>query len=158
MQKFPARSTTRTIALPAEAKETCLSSIYPFSKREGFFLLICFMKQSDITHYRHDLEVIRMTAEQVKKDFSFHNIEITFSGNEQTAYSELKAQLTPLLAELFTKDRQRLMQLLYRVDVPERDWKKVLTLNADEQAEKLSGIILEREFMKALTKKLYSQK
>ena len=116
------------------------------------------MKQSDITHYRHDLEVIRMTAEQVKRDFSFHNIEISFSGNEQTAYAELKAQLTPLLKELFTKDRQRLMQLLYRVDVPERDWKKVLALDAEVQAEKLSGIILEREFMKALTKKLYSQK
>ena len=50
------------------------------------------------------------------------------------------------------------MQLLYRVDVPERDWKKVLALDAEVQAEKLSGIILEREFMKALTKKLYSQK
>jgi hypothetical protein len=116
------------------------------------------MKQSDIAHYRHDLEVVRMTAEQVKKDFSFHKMEITFSGNEQTAYSELKTQLTPLLEELFTKDRQRLMQLLYRVDVPEKDWKKVLSLHADEQAEKLTEIILEREFMKALTKKLYSQK
>jgi hypothetical protein len=116
------------------------------------------MKQSDIVHYRHDLEVIRMTAEQVKKDFSFHQMEITFSGNEQTAYAELKAQVTPLLAELFEKNRARLMQLLYRVDVPEKDFKKVLALNADEQAEKLSGIILEREFMKALTKKLYSQK
>src|SRR5258706_13053841 len=116
------------------------------------------MKQSDITHYRHDLEVIRMTAEQVKKDFSFHHMEITFSGNEQTAYDELKTQVTPLLAELFEKDRGRLMQLLYRVDVPERDWKKVLTLNEDEQATKLSEIILEREFMKALTRKLYSQK
>ena len=40
------------------------------------------MNSSDITKYRHDLEVIRMTAEQVKKDFSFHNVEITFSGNE----------------------------------------------------------------------------
>lgn len=116
------------------------------------------MKQSDIVQYRHDLEVIRMTAEQVKKDFSFHHMEITFSGNEQTAYAELKAQVTPILSELFIKDRQRLMQLLYRVDVPERDWKKVLTLDTDEQAAKLSEIILEREFMKALTRKLYSKK
>lgn len=116
------------------------------------------MKQSDIVQYRHDLEVVRMTAEQVKKDFSFHQMEITFSGNEQTAYAELKAQLTPLLTELFEKNRPRLMQLLYRVDVPEKDWKKVLAMNADAQAEKLSEIILEREFMKALTRKLYSQK
>ena len=116
------------------------------------------MKQSDIVQYRHDLEVIRMTAEQVKKDFSFHNMEIVFSGNEQTAYAELKAQVTPLLAKLFAENRSQLMQLLYRIDVPERDWKKVLALNADEQPEKLSEIILEREFMKALTRKLYSQK
>ena len=116
------------------------------------------MKQSDIAQYRHDLEVVRMTAEQVKKDFSFHNMEITFSGNEQTAYAELKTQVTPLLAKLFLENRSQLMQLLYRVDVPERDWKKVLAMNADEQPEKLSEIILEREFMKALTKKLYSKK
>lgn len=116
------------------------------------------MKPSDLAHYRHDLEVVRMTAEQVKKDFSFHNIEITFSGNEQTAYAELKAQLTPLLAELFEKNRPRLMQLLYRIDVPEKEWKKVLALNTDEQPSKLSEIILEREFMKALTRKLYSKK
>lgn len=116
------------------------------------------MKPSDLAHYRHDLEVVRMTAEQVKKDFSFHNMEITFSGNEQTAYAELKAQLTPLLAALFEKNRPRLMQLLYRIDVPERDWKKVLALNENEQPSKLSEIILEREFIKALTKKLYSKK
>ena len=72
------------------------------------------MKQRDIEKYRHDLEVIRMTAEQVKKDFAFHNIEITFSGNEMTAYDELKAQLIPLLSKLFTENKPRLMQLLYR--------------------------------------------
>ena len=116
------------------------------------------MDQTDITKYRHDLEVIRMTAEQVKKDFSFQNMEIHFSGSEQTAYAELKTQVTPLLAELFIKDRPRLMQLLYRVDVPEKDWKKVLALDTEVQAEKLSEIILEREFMKALTRKLYSGK
>ena len=111
-----------------------------------------------MVQYRHDLEVVRMTAEQVKKDFSFHSIEITFSGNEQTAYAELRTQLVPLLEELFMKDRSRLMQLLYRVDVPEKDWKKVLTLDPSKQPEKLTEIILEREFMKALTKKLYSRK
>jgi hypothetical protein len=116
------------------------------------------MNQSDLAHYRHDLEVIRMTAEQVKKDFSFHKMEVTFSGNEQTAYAELKAQLTPLLEKLFTENRQRLMQLLYRIDVPEKDWKKVLALDTDVQAGKLSEIILEREFIKALTRKLYSKK
>jgi len=117
------------------------------------------MKQTDLEKYRHDLEVIRMTAEQVKKDFSFHNIEITFSGNEMTAYAELKAQLTPMLSKLFAENRTQLMQLLYRIDVPERDWKKVLAIESErEQAEKLSAIILEREFMKALTRKFYSSK
>jgi hypothetical protein len=117
------------------------------------------MKQTDMLKYRHDLEVIRMTAEQVKKDFAVHSFEITFSGNEMTAYDELKTQLTPLLSKLLTENRTRLMQLLYRVDVPERDWKKVMAMeNKNEQAEKLSAIILEREFMKALTKKFYSSK
>ena len=117
------------------------------------------MNQTDITKYRHDLEVIRMTAEQVKKDFSFQNMEIHFSGSEQTAYAELKTQLTPLLVKLLIENRPRLMQLLYRIDVPEKDWKKVLMIEDENaQAGKLSEIILEREFMKALTRKLYSGK
>ena len=117
------------------------------------------MKQTDIEKYRHDLEVIRMTAEQVKKDFAVHNFEITFSGNEMTAYDELKTQLIPLLLKLLSENRTRVMQLLYRVDVPERDWKKVIAMeNKNEQAEKLSSVILEREFMKALTRKFYSGK
>jgi hypothetical protein len=117
------------------------------------------MNKNDIVKYRHDFEVIRMTAEQVKKDFSLHNMEISFSGNEMTAYEELKTQLTPLLLKLLSGNRTRLMHLLYRIDIPERDWKKVLAIDGDnEQAEKLSAIILEREFMKAMTRKLFSGK
>ena len=117
------------------------------------------MKTDDIEKYRYDLEVIRMTAEQVKKDFSLHKMEIHFSGNEETAYAELKAQLTPLLMKLLSENRTRLMQLLYRIDVPERDWKKVVMMeDKNSQSIKLSEIILEREFMKALTRKLYSGK
>jgi hypothetical protein len=115
------------------------------------------MKKGEIEKYRHDLEVVRMTAEQLKKDFAMHGLEIKFSGNEQTAYDELIVQVTPLLQKLFKENRAKLMQLLYRVDIPERDWKKVLSMeNKDAQAEKLSAVILEREFMKALTRKMFS--
>lgn len=117
------------------------------------------MNNSEIEKYRHDLEVIRMTAEQVNKDFAMQQMEITFSGNEMTAYEELKAQLVPLMKTMLAGNRTQLMQLLYRVDVPERDWKKVVMMeNAAAQAQKLSEIILEREFMKAMTRKLFRVK
>jgi len=113
----------------------------------------------NITKYRHDLEVIRMVAEQVKKDFSFHSIEIKFSGNEMTAFTELKAQITPLVSNLFLTNKNQLLQLLYRIDVSENDWRKILEINDIEvKFEKLAEIILEREFIKVLIRKLYSKK
>jgi hypothetical protein len=117
------------------------------------------MKPTDIEKYRYDLEVIRMTAEQVKKDFAIQKMEITFSGNEMNAYEELKSQLIPHLSKMLSGNRSQLMQLLYRIDVPERDWKKVVMMD-DENAQtvRLTEIILEREFMKALTRKMFSGK
>ena len=42
---------------------------------------ILFKKMSEIEQYRYDFEIIRLTAEQVIKDFGTHGIEINFSGN-----------------------------------------------------------------------------
>ena len=50
----------------------------------------------NIEKYRRDLEIIRLTAEQVIKDFQIFGFEIVFSGNEYTAYEELKTQTRSL--------------------------------------------------------------
>lgn len=117
------------------------------------------MEQLHPEKYRHDLEVIRSTAQQVIKDFGISGIEITFSGNEATAYQELLDQVLPALRQLYKERRDVFMSLLYRIDVEE--W-KVRQLSENETTAnffiKLTGLVIEREFTKVLIRKLYSSR
>jgi hypothetical protein len=104
------------------------------------------MSSSEITpeKYRHDLEVVRNTGAQVIKDFGMFGVDISFSGNPETAYRELLHQTS-------------FMALLYRIDVSE---KKVNELIGIEKKPaffaKLAEVVVEREFMKVLIRKLFS--
>ena len=110
-----------------------------------------------VEKYRHDLEVIHNTAKQIIKDFELFGIEISFSGNEQTAYSELKEQLIPVLSKLYKNKPSVFNSLLYRIDVSEKKLNAILNnFSADERSGQLANLIIEREFMKVLTKKFFS--
>ena len=118
--------------------------------------LIQMEPKYDLIRYRHDLEVVRNTALQVIKDFGLFSIDITFSGNEATAYEELKTQLQPVLLELYNSDYNRLKSLLYRIDMPEQKVKALPAVNKDDMIAGLTDLILERELIKVITRKLYS--
>ena len=79
-----------------------------------------------------------------------------FSGNEQVAYEELKSQIIPVLNNLYKNNYSLFNSLLYRIDVDEKKVQQVLlNVSKEHQAEELSKLILEREFIKAMFKKLY---
>ena len=111
----------------------------------------------NVEKYRRDLEIIRLTAEQVIKDFGIFGFEIVFSGNEYTAYEELKNQLAPLLYDLYNDNLSTFQSLLYRIDINEAKWKKFLQSTSDDGfSEKLAALVIEREFQKVLTRKFFS--
>ncbi len=114
------------------------------------------MMEDNIEKYRRDLEIIRLTADQVIKDFQIFGFEIVFSGNEYTAYDELKNQLAPLLFNLYKNNRSTFQSLLYRIDISEAEWMKFLQTADDDFSEKLAALIIEREFQKVLTRKFFS--
>jgi len=109
--------------------------------------------------YRHDLEVVRNTALQVIKDFGMAGIEIKFSGNPETAYQELLEQALPSLKGLYQKNPGAFMALLYRIDVEERKVKQLSeNLSGSEFFAQLAALVIEREFLKVLIRKLYSSR
>jgi hypothetical protein len=102
--------------------------------------------------------VVRKTAEQVIKDFQLFSIEIHFSGHAENAYIELRDQLIPELQKLYDQNYSKLQSLFYRIDVSE---KKVRALNENNKRDFISGLtdlILERELVKVITRKLYSER
>ena len=117
------------------------------------------MSSSEITpeKYRHDLEVIRNTGAQMIKDFGMFGVEINFSGNPETAYRELLDQTEPALARLYNDNRTSFMALLYRIDVSEKKVNELMEIEKKPAFfAKLAEVVVEREFMKVLIRKLFS--
>jgi len=66
-------------------------------------------------------DLVRQTAEQIMKDFGMFGVEITFSGNVDTAYDELHQQLIGQIGELINRNYDLLVSVLYQVDISDRD-------------------------------------
>lgn len=101
-----------------------------------------------VEKYRYDLEAIRDTALQLVKDFSQAGFEIHLPVCEFTYYQELMVQLVAVIEKCMRDAPDVLQQLLYRIDVSEAGSKNVF------DAADLAHLILEREFMKVVTRKL----
>ena len=109
--------------------------------------------------YRQDLAIVRETALQVIRDFEFLNIDIIFSGNERAAFDELMSQITPALIRLYKENPSHFQQLLYRIDIPEKQFRELLASeNHVNFPKKIAEMLIRREFQKVLTRKYYSGK
>ncbi len=111
--------------------------------------------KSEIEDLRNQTEIIRLTAEQVIKDFALFGLEIRFSGNVLNAYDELFEQLNSCLVDLLNSDYRRLLSLLYHIDISEKEMNKKLKSFSEEPSEVITGMILERELKKVLIRKFY---
>ena len=109
-----------------------------------------------IEKYRADLQLIRDVADQLAKDFGTRDIRIKFSGNETMAYQELYDQVRPVIVSWYGSDPGTLMDMLYRIDIDEGKAGRILSgKNSELIGNQLTELILEREFMKCLYRKLF---
>lgn len=109
-----------------------------------------------IEKYRNDLEVIRSTAEQIKKDLGSYGSEINLTGYIASTYTELLDQITPILKGLYYENKSEFMNLMYRIDVDEAQMNQALTSSEEKKTFTiLVDMILERELVKCITRKLY---
>lgn len=96
-------------------------------------------------------QIIRETARQVVKDFATFGMDIAFPDDLNYAYDQLFEQLKVIIFDLMQVNPSRLSALLYQIDVDE----KKIRGNAPEmfsEHEWISDLILEREFLKVLTR------
>lgn len=108
-----------------------------------------------IEDYRDQSEIIRLTAEQVIKDFALFGIEIKFSGSVPGAYDELFEQLDSSLIDLLNSDYRKLLALLYHIDLSEKVLNDRLTSHPGNPSEIITRMVLERELKKVLIRKFY---
>jgi hypothetical protein len=104
--------------------------------------------------YKEDEEIIRLTVEQIKKDFGTYLPQLDFSGNKSDLFNELSKQLSDSLEDIYKNHKTAFQALFYRVDITESVARKAMGVSFNTLADK----IIQREFQKVLTKKYYSKK
>jgi hypothetical protein len=117
------------------------------------------ISRSDIDRSKQEEKFVLLTAEQVRKDFAMFGMEVTFSGNVSFAYEELFKQLKKYIDDLLSDDYEKLMSLLYQIDLSEKELTKQ---DPGYEFETLSEIvthkILERELKKILIRTYFKEK
>ena len=111
--------------------------------------------QSDIEGYRNQVEIIRLTAEQVIKDFALFGLEISFSGNVINAYNELFEQLNASIADLLVSDYSKFISLLYHIDISENQLRRRLDSITDLTPGIITEMVLDRELKKVIIRRYY---
>ena len=112
----------------------------------------------ELQAYSRRLEIIKLTAAQIQKDFDMAGYEIMFSGNEADAYNELFNQIMPVVKNLVESDYEKLMQLLYRIDVSESKIKNESALHDEPFHDLLTRLIIYRELQKVVTRIYFKEK
>ncbi len=107
--------------------------------------------KSEIERSKRDEQIIRETVEQIIKDFSVFGMEIDLPEDLNYAYDDLFEQMKGLVFELMRRKPEKLSSLLYQIDVEE---KRMRGKPPDifEEHEWITDLILEREFLKVLTR------
>ena len=110
--------------------------------------------KSEIERSKLNEKLVRETAQQVIKDFAGFGMNIKFPDDLNYAYDELFKQLCIYIAELLERSPEKLSSLLYQIDLDE---KKLATPEVEDfhEHEWLSDLILEREFLKVLTRNYF---
>lgn len=115
------------------------------------------LSQEQLQSAYRKVEIIRETAQQIIKDFSLFDEEITFSGQTETAYQELYEQIYPIIDRLLNLDSSRFFAMLYAIDVEEQKVKDLLFGEHNSSAvEEICKLIIERELIKVVYRKHWS--
>jgi hypothetical protein len=115
--------------------------------------------ENELQAYYRRADLINQTAQQIIKDFDWYGMEIKFSGHSENAYHELFEQINPAIEKLLGTNSEKLMEVLYRIDVNE---KKVTSLSERESegkrrvSELLTELIIQRELQKVVTRNYFS--
>jgi hypothetical protein len=116
------------------------------------------MDISNISKYINRLDLIKITASQITKDFGMFGLEIKFSGSAYSAYEELFDQIEPHIETLIAQNRSKFMGVLYRIDVSEDQVKKAIENNTTEPFSAIiTDLIIKRELQKVVIRQHYSQ-
>lgn len=115
-------------------------------------------KEELIKATRRD-EIVRLVVNQIVKDFSSFNIDLSISEHKEDLYSTLQYQLEIEVAKIIEENNTVFKGLLYRIDISEREiaqYQEEMPHNSFSHI--MSQLILHRELKKVLYREYYKNK
>ena len=104
-------------------------------------------------------DLIHQTARQIQKDFAEFGMEITFSGELETAYDELFDQMHEHIQHLVSTDFHKLFNFFYRIDLHEKTIVRTEVQYPEySKAEVMCHLIIQRELKKVLIRNYFKEK
>lgn len=91
-----------------------------------------------------------------EKDFQLEKSYLNLEAQEEIGYDHAFLMIMRVVEDLMTKDFNRLINILYRIDVSEEKLKEALALSNDNPASVITKMILDRQLQKVATRKKYS--
>jgi hypothetical protein len=117
------------------------------------------IRNDNVKQFMNRAEIVRETAAQIMKDFGMFGIKITFSGEVDNAYDELHRQLTIQISKLVQNNYDKLLSVLYQVDITEREIAKAQTdLPHYSHLEIIAHQVIARELKKVLWRLYFKMK
>jgi hypothetical protein len=103
-------------------------------------------------------EIVRETAAQIMKDFGMFGVEITFTGNIETAYQELHNQLIEQISRLVSVNYDLFLSVMYQIDISDREIVKAQQdLPHYSHTEIVAHQIIARELKKVLLRRYFRE-
>ncbi len=91
-----------------------------------------------------------------EKDFQLDKSYLSLQERKEITYDEAFLLIMRVVEDLMTKDFNRLINILYRIDVSEDRLKAALALSTDNPASVITKMILDRQLQKIEIRKKYS--
>jgi len=96
---------------------------------------------------------VSQSIQLISNHFSIADNELVL---EESTFDSLENKLTSIVSYLLDKDMNRLLNSLYRIDLNESVFKKILTEEPPENlSRRIAGEIIKRELQKVKTREKY---
>lgn len=112
--------------------------------------------EKEIININEPIDWVEETSRQLVKDFELLGIDISFQPLTKDAYKDLYSQASQKIQHLFEKEHHRFLNLLYRIDMSEKDLNQLLSdCPPPELYDRITEYLLKREFMKVVMRYRY---
>lgn len=110
----------------------------------------------DIESYKVKEEFIRQTVQQIIKDFAMFGMDVEFPIDMEMVYDNISRQLESHISDLLGRNVQKLMALLYQIDIPEKNILDSWESHPEyTHAQVITELVIHRELRKVIFRNYY---